>query len=103
MRALVTGAAGFVGSHLAERLLAEGHTVMGVDELRHAIEELARLCGRRVVLGPGAAPAGEMAHTYADGSRAAGLLGWRPKTALADGLREEIDWVEEIERSGGFP
>ena len=29
--ALVTGAAGFIGSHLVERLLAAGHTVTGVD------------------------------------------------------------------------
>jgi len=28
---LVTGAAGFIGSHLAERLLAGGHRVVGVD------------------------------------------------------------------------
>lgn len=28
---LVTGAAGFVGSHLAERLTSEGHTVHGID------------------------------------------------------------------------
>jgi nucleoside-diphosphate-sugar epimerase len=31
MRILLTGAAGFVGSHLAERLLREGHQVLGVD------------------------------------------------------------------------
>ena len=31
MRVLVTGVAGFIGSHLAERLLAEGHEVTGVD------------------------------------------------------------------------
>lgn len=31
MKILVTGGAGFIGSHLCERLLAEGHTVLCVD------------------------------------------------------------------------
>ncbi len=31
MRCLVTGVAGFIGSHLAERLLRDGHEVCGVD------------------------------------------------------------------------
>ncbi len=31
MRCLVTGAAGFIGSHLSERLLADGHAVVGLD------------------------------------------------------------------------
>ncbi len=31
MRSLVTGAAGFIGSHLCEALIAEGHSVVGLD------------------------------------------------------------------------
>src|SRR2546430_5937255 len=31
MRCLITGVAGFVGSHLADRLLTEGHEVCGID------------------------------------------------------------------------
>jgi dTDP-glucose 4,6-dehydratase len=33
MRVLITGGAGFVGSHLCDRLLAEGHQVVAVDNL----------------------------------------------------------------------
>jgi UDP-glucuronate 4-epimerase len=33
-RIVVTGAAGFIGSHLCERLVADGHRVLGIDAFR---------------------------------------------------------------------
>jgi dTDP-glucose 4,6-dehydratase len=43
-RVLVTGAAGFLGSHLTDRLLADGHAVLGVDNLSTGdLENLAHL------------------------------------------------------------
>ena len=35
MKILVTGAAGLVGSHLCDSLLAQGHTVIGIDNLSY--------------------------------------------------------------------
>src|SRR5919112_5350684 len=51
-RTLVTGAAGFLGSHLCDRLLEDGHEVVGVDcftdhyarELKERNLERAREC-----------------------------------------------------------
>src|SRR5580692_10589519 len=33
MRVLITGVAGFLGSHLADAMLEEGHAVIGIDNL----------------------------------------------------------------------
>ncbi|WAJ69370.1 NAD-dependent epimerase [Catenovulum adriaticum] len=38
MKYLVTGAAGFIGFHTAQRLLSQGHTVVGIDNLNDYYE-----------------------------------------------------------------
>jgi UDP-glucose 4-epimerase len=45
MRVLVTGAAGFIGSTLTDRLIADGHDVTGVDDL--STGKLANLAAAR--------------------------------------------------------
>jgi dTDP-glucose 4,6-dehydratase len=46
LRLIVSGAAGFIGSHLCDRLLEEGHTVMGLDNLlTGSLANLAHLEG----------------------------------------------------------
>ncbi len=46
MRILITGAAGFLGSHLCDRFLAEGHQVIGMDNLlTGTIDNIAHLAG----------------------------------------------------------
>ncbi len=46
MEILITGGAGFIGSHLADRLLAEGHSVTAVDDLSTgALKNISHLEG----------------------------------------------------------
>lgn len=49
MRCIVTGVAGFIGSHLAERLLADGHEVCGIDAF---IDYYPRIIKERNLEGP---------------------------------------------------
>ncbi len=47
MRVLITGAAGFLGSHLTDRFLADGHDVIGMDNFITGTQEnIAHLVGQ---------------------------------------------------------
>ena len=47
MRVVITGAAGFIGSHLTEALLDQGHSVVGIDNLLTGdMSNIAHLMGR---------------------------------------------------------
>jgi dTDP-glucose 4,6-dehydratase len=47
MRILITGAAGFLGSHLCDRFLAEGHEVIGMDNfITGSADNIEHLWGR---------------------------------------------------------
>src|SRR4026207_1252023 len=46
-RAVITGAAGFIGYHLSETLLDRGWTVVGIDNLlTGSVDNIAHLAGR---------------------------------------------------------
>src|SRR5947207_8887167 len=55
MRVLVTGGAGFIGTHLCEALLGQGHQVTALDNFstgrRENLTELSRVDGFRLVEG----------------------------------------------------
>ena len=40
MKLLITGGAGFIGSHLAERLIEMGHFVIALDDLSTALQAI---------------------------------------------------------------
>ena len=48
MRVLITGVAGFLGSHLADRLIADGHEVVGMDNfITGSPDNIAHLTGQK--------------------------------------------------------
>ncbi|MEJ2218700.1 MAG: GDP-mannose 4,6-dehydratase, partial [Gemmatimonadota bacterium] len=48
LRVLITGAAGFLGSHLADRFIRAGHSVIGMDNFRTGSpDNIAHLMGEK--------------------------------------------------------
>jgi UDP-glucose 4-epimerase len=84
MRALVTGAAGFIGSHLVERLLVDGCEVVGVDALTDYYDPAVKRANVARVLGdPG--------------------FSWRELDLAADDLGGLLDGVDVVYHLAGQP
>ncbi len=107
---VVTGAAGFLGSHLADRLLARGRKVIGIDNfVTGSVANMAHLGGNptemtmlqfagQIIKATGSKskitykplPQDDPKQRKPDITKAKKLLKWAPKVKLADGLTDTI-------------
>jgi nucleoside-diphosphate-sugar epimerase len=71
--------------------------------LNQTLELVGAVTGRRLRLDRRPAPPGDVRHTGADGTRAEALLGYRPETAIEDGLAAQAAWVAERHRRAAEP
>lgn len=80
-RVLVTGAAGFIGSHAVEALLGRGYDVLGLDNFDPFYDEAIKLANLAVALG---SPGFRLARVDIRDARALGaaLDGFRPDVVL---------------------
>ena len=69
---LVTGTAGFMGSHLAHHLASQGHEVFGLDR------------------------PSEIKYAYCTNTKAKKLLGYRTTIDLDNGIAKTIEWAKKV-------
>lgn len=63
--------------------------------VNNCIRILEEIIGRKALLEHADKQAGDVAHTYADVSKAGKELGYRPKTPLPKGLRKQVEWMRK--------
>ncbi|MFA4955696.1 MAG: GDP-mannose 4,6-dehydratase [Candidatus Methanoperedens sp.] len=112
MKTIVTGGAGFLGSHLCDLLLEKGHEVICIDNLvtgntrniehiksdrftylKHDITKPIYF-GDKIVFKE--LPLDDPKQRRPDIGKARQLLGWEPKVGLEEGLRETIGYFKDI-------
>jgi nucleoside-diphosphate-sugar epimerase len=95
-RSVVTGVAGFIGSHLAEHLVALGHEVVGIDCFTPYYSPQLKCANLAALM---AQPRFQMAnqkvdvgHTAADCRRAQRLRGFLTAVDIVEGLHRQVAW-----------
>jgi UDP-glucose 4-epimerase len=66
------------------------------ERLKDLFPILEETCGRKVEVVRAEKQKGDVAHTFADIQKARLDLGYAPRTALKDGLREEWEWIRAL-------
>ncbi|MEK7404111.1 MAG: UDP-glucuronic acid decarboxylase family protein [Acidobacteriota bacterium] len=91
LRIVVSGAAGFIGSHLCDRLLADGHSVIGLDNLlTGSVANLAHLeahPGFRFVVH-------DVTQAYDDGGPIDGVLNLASPASPKDYLKHPVETLD---------
>lgn len=64
--------------------------------VNEAIRILAETTGRVPAIEQRPGAAGDVRHTSADLARARDLLGYRPRVGIEEGLRREVQWLEDL-------
>jgi UDP-glucose 4-epimerase len=64
--------------------------------LNSVLAAIERVTGRRLAVRREPRQRGDVRHTAADCSRAAVEIGFRPEVELAEGLRREWQWIQEV-------
>ncbi len=77
----------------------EGSTIYNIGggartTLNNCIKTLEELIGKKARLRYAGTQKGDVEHTYADTSRAAKDLGYKPKISLKEGLKKEVEWIK---------
>jgi UDP-glucose 4-epimerase len=92
-----------VAANLAAAEYAGAETVFNIGggsrvSLNTVIDLIGTLCGRAANARYSEPQAGDVTHTYADISRAAGELGYAPRIGIEEGLRREVEWLDAKRR-----
>ncbi len=64
-------------------------------ELIEAIKVIEQIIGQEAKIKFEETKKGDVRDTYADISKARRILGYKPKVSLKDGLKREVEWIEE--------